>query len=107
MSEPRDLNEEAQLDTYREWTGNTPGVTKNGVGWTFHHIAQRMFDAHLAILSESWAANTCFVPDCVAPCCPQCGGCSMPPLGGHEDGFSSHQPGCPWLISAKACGVAK
>lgn len=65
-------------------------------------LEKRLGDGHLAILSMPWRWEPEFQDDGAGgPDCPFCGCCAE-----EEHGVSDQGHDCPWLISARACGIA-
>lgn len=59
-------------------------------------LAQRLADAHIAILSAPWWCDS-HEDGLEAMCCPHCT---------RGIGYGQHDDGCAWLIAARACGIA-
>lgn len=85
------LRNRADLCSFRAWVG----FEASDPGKAFAQVAERLFAGHLAILSEPWVQSQC--NRYVGQQCPFC------PCWGDE---RDHEASCPWIISARACGIA-
>lgn len=89
---------EAEIATGMAWLGIDLGTGR--LEWWGALSARRLFDGHLVILSMPWGTYTGFgETSCVCPSC-------FFRVDGWHGGDNGHRRGCPWLISARHCGIA-